>query len=213
MPWEDSTRREAQLCIKTGSIHLASHTEYVDGKLATREDSCPLFSFKSSTVSCSSPKSDTRPPFKLFISVSSHSKKSSQHASSKCPLSPVPPHFLTTKLHLLFLTVLASCSTETHSPTLELSVLLLSYSVALLPYWRRVPASLPYTPTLMLPTSLTIIYHINPARGLELTLHQWDGGTDLTFHITWSIRKDVGSSYPPHSHSFLPFCSCVKCPI
>lgn len=55
------------------------------------EDSHPVFSYKSSTISCSFPKSDTRPPFKLFTSLSSLPKNQRQHASSKCPLSPVPP--------------------------------------------------------------------------------------------------------------------------
>lgn len=120
---------------ETGSICLESHMEYVDRKLTTREDLHPLFSCKSSAISCSSPKSDTRPPFQLFIFVFSLSKSQCQHEFSKCPLSPVPPHFLTTKLHFLLLTALASYSTQTHTPALELSVLLLSCSVALLPYW------------------------------------------------------------------------------
>lgn len=40
---------------ETGRLCLESQTEYVDGKLATGEDSHPLFSCKS-TISCSFPK-------------------------------------------------------------------------------------------------------------------------------------------------------------
>lgn len=65
-------------------------------KRATGEDSCPLFSCKSPAVSCSSPKQDPRPPFKLFLSPSSLPRCQPRHASSKFPPSPVPPHFLTT---------------------------------------------------------------------------------------------------------------------
>lgn len=116
---------------ETRSICLASHTEYMDGKLAIRETRT-LSSHKPSTTSCSSPKSDTRPPSKLFISVSSLSKNQSQHESSKCPLSPVPPDFLTTKLHLLFLTVWLPAALK---PIPQLWNSQSSCSPVLLPYW------------------------------------------------------------------------------
>lgn len=55
------------------------------------KDSCLLFLCKSPTVSCSSPKQDPRPPFKLFLSFFPLPKCQPQHASSKFPSSPSQP--------------------------------------------------------------------------------------------------------------------------
>lgn len=91
------------------------------------EDSCPLFSCKSLTVSCSSPKQDPRPPFKLFLSLSlalsPFSECQPQHASPK-----FLPHFLTTSP--------TSCSSQPWLPT------------ALKPRFQHRSSQSPYPPTI-----------------------------------------------------------------